>query len=468
VFRQATVPILWLDEKMDVRWNAAAEQQMITYLTYKQFPNYRLWRNSSLDEKAIVKICRARSIFALQQHFSGFFCRVLCFIAQFGQTLYTPRIGMLRGASFIVRRGLDDDFLGQGINRYFLPFSICSAYVHHTKIDQIRKLLEQSSSHLYIRRSQHLHSAGGDEADRILFSAEYWTMDYHHVPIRKWLFDRRRSDVTYKSSVDVLSNHSDEHIYAPRNSESVFLGEWMTRNGPDAFSSDLLPNQGKYTLTWKDHVFGSFLRYMFVLFFTSQNTPRIEMGQRILADYWASFLKDKYALPKEVDPFDNLSGLYVRRGDKSNEDTFWHQYGRWRNLSYYVRGLVDEERRRKTFFRSVFVMTDDVFVMHSLMDYANPLSNGTDEPYAREHLKNRDILYNVLAPQACFDPFRRIGFDQFLVSMRFLIEKSRFTVGHTDSNVFRFFREVVYAQRQHQPGVQSFTYVKNAPNSLYN
>jgi hypothetical protein len=113
-------------------------------------------------------------------------------------------------------------------------------------------------------------------------------------------------------------------------------------------------------------------------------------------------------------------------------------------------------------------MTDDTSVMSSLKDYADPKSNGKDEPYAREHLRGKDILYNVLAPQDCFNPFHRIGFDQFLVSMRFLIDHSAFTIGHTDSNVFRFFREVIYAQRQHQPGVQSFTYVRNAPDSFEN
>ena len=111
-------------------------------------------------------------------------------------------------------------------------------------------------------------------------------------------------------------------------------------------------------------------------------------------------------------------------------------------------------------------MTDDTSVMSSLRDYASPDSKGKDEPYAREHLRGKEILYNVLAPQDCFDPFRRIGFDQFLVSMRFLIEYAAFTIGHTDSNVYRYFREVVYAQRQHQPNVQTFTYVRNAPDSL--
>jgi hypothetical protein len=208
---------------------------------------------------------------------------------------------------------------------------------------------------------------------------------------------------------------------------------------------------------------------MFVLFFGSQNAPRIEYGVRVLTAYWSGYLTDKYSLHSNTTSiFNRLAGLYIRRGDKSIEDSFFRVHHHWRNLSYYIKGLVDEEERRKVPFKYIFVMTDDKSVMSSLRDYANPNSKGTDEPYARKHLREKEILHNILAPQDCFDPFQRIGFEQFLVSMRFLIEHSAFTIGHTDSNVHRFFREVVYAQRQHWPGVQSFTYVRNAPNSLEN
>ena len=61
-------------------------------------------------------------------------------------------------------------------------------------------------------------------------------------------------------------------------------------------------------------------------------------------------------------------------------------------------------------FDYIFVMTDDKYVLRSIQDYSNPKSLGTDEPYARTHLRGREILYNVLAPQDCFYPFRRIGF----------------------------------------------------------
>jgi hypothetical protein len=441
---------------------------MINYLTKKQYPNLDEIGNSSLMKSEILKTCRAQSIFVLNQHWSGFFSRVLCFIAQFGQTLYSPRIGVLRGSRFSGDRGNTDDFLGQGILRYFLPISICSAYVYHPEMSDLKTLIEAAPNSINIGRSQDLYENRNNQDNRVLFSSEFWKMDYHHVPIRKWLFDRKKSDVSYDSSVDILCDHSDEHIYAPKNEKNVSIGDWINTNKPDAFSSDLLPNKGNYKLTWQDHVFGAFLRYMFVLYFGSRNAPRVEMGVRVLTAYWSSYLIDKHSIPANTNVFDKLAGLYIRRGDKSNEDSFWFKHNHWRNLSYYVKGIVDEEERRHVPFKYVFVMTDDASVMNSLRDYANPNSKGTDELYAREHLRGKDILFNILAPQDCFDPFRRIGFDQFLVSMRFLIEHSAFTIGHTDSNVFRFFREVVYAQKQHRPDVQTFTHVRNAPNSLEN
>ena len=439
---------------------------MINYLASKQYPNLEQITNSSLNKAMLLNTCRAQSLFLLHQHWSGFFSRVLCFIAQFGQTLYSPRIGVLQGSRFSGDRGSNDDFLSQGIIRYFLPMSICSAYVHHPEMTALKNLVETEGTAIPMPKTSSLYENALNKEERPLISNEFWKMDYHHVPIRKRLFDRQKSDVPYGVSKEILTDHSEEHIYAPNNELNVTIGDWINTNKPDAFSSDLLVDRGKHGLTWQDYIFGSFLRYMFVLFFGSRNAPRIETGMRVLAAHWSSYLADKHSLPPNSDIFHNLAGLYIRRGDKSNEDSFWFKHQRWRNLSYYVKGIVDEEQRRKEPFRYVFVMTDDTSVMRSLQDYSDVSSKGTDEPYAREHLRGKDILYNVLAPQDCFDPFRRIGFEQFLVSMRFLIEHSAFTVGHTDSNVFRFFREVVYAQRQHRPNVQSFTYVRNAPDSF--
>jgi hypothetical protein len=465
-YRESSAPILWIDEQGDVRWNKAAEDGMITYLTRKQFPNLDQFENTSMDKTKISEICQARSLFVLHQHWSGFFSRVLCFIAQFGQSLHTPRMAILRGSRFSGGRGQTDDFLGEGIIRYFLPISICSAYQYHPDMSDLRRLVDQSQKALQLSRSQELHEHSMSNKDRVLLSIEFWKLDYHHVPIRKWLFDRKEKKISYDSPINVLSDHSDEHIYAPKNEKNFPIGNWIDTNKPDAFSSDLLPNQGKYNLTWQDYTFGSFARYMFVLYFGSQNAPRIEFGVRILAQFWSSYLRDKYSIPHSANAFDNLAGLYIRRGDKSNEDTFWAKHQRWRNLSLYTKGIIDEEQRRNTTFKYIFVMTDDTSVMKSFRDFVDPDSKGKDEPYARKHLRGREILSNVMAPQECFDPFRRIGFEQFLVSMRFLIDHSAYTVGHTDSNVFRFFREIVYAQRQQQPNVQSYTYVINAPDSF--
>ena len=327
-------------------------------------------------------------------------------------------------------------------------------------------MIETAPNAIHISNSKELYQNGKTKSSRLLLSTDFWKLDYHHVPIRKWLFDRKQTTISYDSSIDILTDHSDEHIYAPNNANNVPIGDWINTNKPDAFSSDLLSNKSwlsinlaRLCIWWISSLYVCFI-------FCSQNSPRIEYGVRVLAAHWSSYLMDKYSISSKTNVFNKLAGLYIRRGDKSNEDSFWFKHSHWRNISYYIKGIVDEEKRLNKTFQYIFVMTDDKTVMHSLQDYVNSESKGTDEPYARKHLRGREILYNVLAPQACFDPFLRIGFDQFLVSMRFLIQHSAFTVGHTDSNVFRFFREIVYAQRQHQPGVQTYTYVQNAPNSF--
>lgn len=466
-FRLAQTPILWLDSQKDVRWNLAAEREMIKYLTEKQFPNLEKFESGSMKKQEIMDLCEPKNLFVLHQHWSGFFSRVLCFIAQFGQTLYSPRMAVLRGSRFSGGKGDSDDFLSQGVVRYFLPVSVCSAYEFRHDMADLKRIIEQAPNAVNLLRSADLVKHGTSNENRVLLSTEFWKPDYHHVPIRKWLFDRKNSSVNYGSPLEVLTDHSDEHIYAPNNEKNYEIStNWTDRNKPDAFSSDLLETKQGKKLTWQDHVFGSFLRYMIALFFGSQNAPRIEFATRVLAQHWSSYLHDKYALPQEKNVFDDLAGLYIRRGDKMSEDSFWHKHQHWRNLSYYIKGIVDEEQRSQRKFNYIFVMTDDASVMRSLRDYANQDSKGTDESYARQHLRGREILHNILAPQDCFDPFHRVGFDQFLVSMRFLIEHAAFNIGHTDSNVYRFFREVVYARRQLDPKVQSFTYVQNAPDTF--
>ncbi|CAF1603891.1 unnamed protein product [Didymodactylos carnosus] len=161
-----------------------------------------------------------------------------------------------------------------------------------------------------------------------------------------------------------------------------------------------------------------------------------------------------------------MAGIFIRRGDKMIEDSFFQKHGYWRNISLYVKGLVDEEKRRNKTFTSIFIVTDDADVMKSIMNYAKSSSDGVDEKYARQHLQGREILYNVFAPQACFNPFNREGFDQFLVNVNFLIQHSEFIVSHTDSNVGRYLEEVIYVKRQLNTNIHTLTSVRNAPDSL--
>jgi hypothetical protein len=134
----------------------------------------------------------------------------------------------------------------------------------------------------------------------------------------------------------------------------------------------------------------------------------------------------------------------------------------------YVKGIVDQEKLRKINYTTIFVMTDDITVMNSIQEYSRVGLTGSnkDEPYARQHLHGRQILYNVFAPQSCFDPFIRIGFDQFLVNLQFLTDYASLVVGHTDSNVGRYLEEIIYVHRQHQNNIQTTTHVINAPDTL--
>lgn len=134
----------------------------------------------------------------------------------------------------------------------------------------------------------------------------------------------------------------------------------------------------------------------------------------------------------------------------------------------YVKGLIDEENRRSIKYSSIFIMTDDSTVMNSIEEFSRcGLSNTThDEPYARRYLHQRQILYNIFAPQSCFDPFVRAGFDQFLVNIQFILNHASLVIGHTDSNVGRYLEEILYVHRQHRTNIQTTTYVKNAPDTL--
>jgi hypothetical protein len=215
-----------------------------------------------------------------------------------------------------------------------------------------------------------------------------------------------------------------------------------------------------------NQIFTSFLRYMFLLFF-SQLAPRIQTAAKLLAHHWSEYLSDKFNQPYQ-EVLTKMAVLFIRRGDKMNEDSFWQKHKHWRNISLYVKGIVDQEKRRQSKYTTIFVMTDDATVMNSIQEYSRVglTTSNTDESYARQHLHSRQILYNVFAPQSCFDPFIRIGFDQFLVNIQFITDYASLVVGHTDSNVGRYLEEIIYVHRQHEPHVQTRTYVVNAPDSL--
>ncbi|CAF1364881.1 unnamed protein product [Rotaria magnacalcarata] len=219
-------------------------------------------------------------------------------------------------------------------------------------------------------------------------------------------------------------------MYHEPSLSSVYLNKWKSRNRSWGQSTINLPCKS-YQLT------------------------------HILADHWSNYLNDKNG-----QSLNDLVGLFIRRGDKEREDSFWINHRRWRNIFMYVKGIVDEEQRRNQIVSSIFAMTDDVSVMKSLQDYANTQSKGIDEPYARQYLRRRQIMYNVFAPQLCFDPFIRIGFDQFLVSFEFLVQYAKFIVDQSDSNVGRYLEESIYARHQLNVSVRTNSFVRDAPDFL--
>ncbi|CAF5033801.1 unnamed protein product, partial [Rotaria sp. Silwood1] len=79
--------------------------------------------------------------------------------------------------------------------------------------------------------------------------------------------------------------------------------------------------------------------------------------------------------------------VFIRLDDKAREDLFWIRHGQWRNVSLYIKGIVDEEQRRNQTFPSIFVMTDDVLLMKSIQDYANSPPIGADELYTKQYLR---------------------------------------------------------------------------------
>ena len=455
-FRSSSSPILWIDTHGDVRWNKAAEDEIKTYLLNKQ----SMKGNKSDDQ--IIDDCLQRRFFVIEQHQWGFFSRYHCFIEQFGQTLYSPWMTLLSYNRFMVPIPHRDDFHDEGILRYFEPVSTCSKYVKDLRMKSIESKLRdrntRSSSVSNIEQLLYNHWSDNNKFI-VLASEKVWDFGYEHIPLRQWMFSRIQVRPTYDLPINALTNHENEHIYRSPELSNAFLAQWLPRNRPWKEAKKHLPGR-YYRLTWQDRVFTGFLRYMFVLHF-HHFAPRIEQMTQLLAQHWSNYLFDK-----DKQDLNETGGIFIRRGDKMREDSFWKKHRHWRNISYYVKGLVDEEQRSNRRFSSIFVMTDDVSVMESIRNYSDSSSKGKDESYAREHLRNRQILYNIFAPQACFDPFNRVGFDQFLVSTQFIIQYVQFTVSHSDSNVGRYVEEMIYAKNQWKTSVQSNTFVTDAPDSL--
>jgi hypothetical protein len=450
------VPIIWVDENGDTRWNEAAEQEMYNYLLEKQTINATSI-NKTIEE------CLQRQFLVVEAHEAGFFSRHTVFLDQVGQTFYSPLMMFLSYRPFHVSRSDKEDFRGEGVLRYFVPMSTCAQLDRDPQMAPILQRLRgdlngrgniTSVKDLLYENQRYLNVS-------FFWYNEKWAYGIESVPHRKWLFDIDRSltPINYSLPLDILLNHSQEHIYYSPSLTSEDLGKWRSPNEP--FGTPSIHMAGpSYKMTWQDRAFTSFLRYMFVLYF-HHFPSRISLVVDMLAEHWSSYLLDKAG-----QTLDNMAAIFIRRGDKMPEDSFWLKHKRWRNISYYVKALVDEEERRNHRFSSVFVMTDDLKVMNSMIDFADPTSNGRDEPYARKNLRHRHILYNVFAPQACFNPFIRIGFDQFLVTLDFLVRYSQYTVSHTDSNVGRYLLQITYAKRQLNDSASSKSHIGGAPDTL--
>ena len=452
-----SIPIIWIDENGDTRWNEAAEQSMFEYLEEKQ----RIEKSS--PDKTIDE-CLRRPMLIFEQHEAGFFSRHNCFIEQFGQSLYSPWMVVLSYRRFHVLGSGAEDFRGEGLLRYFSPMSTCSQLDRHPRMNSIVRQLRGENAHERINVTN-INDLLYDNQRRMkrkfIWYKDFWSYNYADVPHRQWLFnvDRPLTPINYSLPKDLLLDHHSEHIYHSPLLSEVNLTNWRPHNVPYGSSKQFLAGS-RYEPTWKDRVFTSFLRSMFVLYF-HHFPSRIFQQVHLLAEHWSTYLKEKNGRT-----LDDMAAIYVRRGDKMPEDSFWVKHHRWRNLSFYVKGLVDEEQRINRRFSSIFVMTDDAQVMKSMLDYADPFSKGTDESYARTHLKDRQILYNVFDPPSCLNPFLRIGFDQFLTTLHFLVQYSQFTVTHIDSNVGRYLTQILYAKRQLNHSISFTSLTVDAPDSF--
>lgn len=178
------VPILWLDKHGDARWNEAAEQEMYHYLLEKQTIQAK-------SDESIIEQCLRRQLLILIQHEAGFFSRHNCFIDQFSQTLYSPSMVLLSYRAFHVSNSGKEDFRGEGVLRYFVPFSTCSAFHRDPKMKPIFDRLKGDVRHTrnvtkiddLLYENQRLFNA------TYIWYDNFWEYGQEHIPHRRWLFD---------------------------------------------------------------------------------------------------------------------------------------------------------------------------------------------------------------------------------------------------------------------------------------
>jgi hypothetical protein len=233
-FRSTSFPIIWLDTHGDVHWNRAAQYEILNYLLEKQFP------------KKNISMCLSEQLFILEQWPMGFFSRHHCLIEHFGQTLYSPSMVLLAPKRFHVSHAANEDFRNEGILRYYQSISLCSSYLNHPELKSLHDRIAsigQVSSDTKIITNVHQLLERDELTVKYKYSREIWIFGYDHVPHRRWLFDRNRKEInkilTYHSSIKLLIDHSNEHIYYD-NSTSLDLINWRPRNSPQGFPKNVL------------------------------------------------------------------------------------------------------------------------------------------------------------------------------------------------------------------------------------
>ena len=235
LFRSALFPIIWLDQQGDVHWNIPAQTELLNYILHKQYLRKDL------------SACLNEQLFLLEQWPMGFFSRYHCFIEHFGQTLYSPSMTLLLPKRFYVSQSGSDDFLQEGILRYYQSFSLCASYLYHPDLKELLQRINSfsitSSDVKMIKRSEQLLERD-ETTTKFKYSREIWQFGYDHVPHRRWLFDRNRRELkkilTYHSPISLFINHSNEHIY---HSNEMNLTNWQSRNYPQGYPKDVLPGK---------------------------------------------------------------------------------------------------------------------------------------------------------------------------------------------------------------------------------